>query len=341
MSSSQNISMVTPDRRAPFQVLTSAANNAPTLASNGGSKLLLSPTKKSVVTPGKGASASSWCAPGRLQRVSSVGSNSFFQDLPEPERQVRNFAREMQENSLPFDDFKFDDKSFSLGDFDDILFSNDEDVHGIPAPPPPQVQAVPESPPPKEESDVKLDLDEDGPLKLSRTQSSNIREQKRINSFHPEEWEFVAKVLFHEDPENRSSEDNINPCAQAVSNGQVDFRSLHKPPNDGAKVSNLGPMDVCTGRGAPTQFHSGNIMFRELVSQHQTFYLCAKRSDKPRVALKVLDILESRGGRMVKRTRVAGRSHWEPIGKKIAFEKVCSALRDGAPELRRKLMVSR
>lgn len=96
----------------------------------------------------------------------------------------------------------------------------------------------------------------------------------------------------------------------------------------------LRDSDIVCGRGAPTNFHIGNSRFRELVLDYNKSYFVAKRSEKPRIAMKVLDVLSSRGARFVRRIKggSSASSHWEEVAHKIAYEKVCQALRDaGGP----------
>jgi hypothetical protein len=103
----------------------------------------------------------------------------------------------------------------------------------------------------------------------------------------------------------------------------------------------LGEYDVLCGRGAPTNYHSGNSFLRKLVEEYQTIYLCSKRSDKPAIAWKLLDVVSSRGGRFVRRNKAhkSGTSFaWEQLNEKQAYEKICQALREGAPELRRRML---
>jgi hypothetical protein len=102
----------------------------------------------------------------------------------------------------------------------------------------------------------------------------------------------------------------------------------------------LHPSDIVCGRGAPTNYHQGNEEFRYIVEDYQTSYLCAKRSDKPGVAFKLLEVVKSRGGRFLKRQKASGRQAWTEVGEKQAYEKACQALRDGAPELRREMMAA-
>lgn len=96
----------------------------------------------------------------------------------------------------------------------------------------------------------------------------------------------------------------------------------------------LRDSDIVCGRGAPTNFHIGNSRFRDLVFDYHRSYFVAKRSDKPRIAMKVLDVLASRGARFVRRVKggSSASSYWEEVAHKIAYEKVCQALRDaGGP----------
>lgn len=100
----------------------------------------------------------------------------------------------------------------------------------------------------------------------------------------------------------------------------------------------LQDLDIVCGRGAPTNYHYGNQVFKKVVEDYQTAYLCAKRSDKPHLAMKIMDIIKNSGARFVKREKTAGYFSWVEIDGKGAYEKVCQALRDGAPDVRRKAM---
>ena len=102
----------------------------------------------------------------------------------------------------------------------------------------------------------------------------------------------------------------------------------------------LRDQDVVCGRGAPTLVHPGNQAYRNLIQQNETAYLCAKRADKPIIATKVIDVLNNRGVRFVRRERNSHGSGWVVLDDKKVYEKVCQSLREGAPELRRKLLAS-
>lgn len=109
------------------------------------------------------------------------------------------------------------------------------------------------------------------------------------------------------------------------------------------EVNQVGPNDVLCGRGAPTNYHPGNEYFRDLVKEYQNTYLASKRADKPFVASHIVNIIQSRGGRFLRRYKRNGvsweRGHfvWVEVDPQKAYEKACQALREGAPEIRRKM----
>lgn len=58
--------------------------------------------------------------------------------------------------------------------------------------------------------------------------------------------------------------------------------------------------------------------------------------------MKIVKLVKERGGRFLKRTKVhgagpSGHFCWQDIGEQRAYEKACQALREGAPEIRRRL----
>ena len=94
---------------------------------------------------------------------------------------------------------------------------------------------------------------------------------------------------------------------------------------------------VLSGRGGATNSHSGNRAFRSLVKQHQSDYLKAKKRDKPQVAAVVVEKIREKGGRFLRRYATKSEGvFWVEIGDVRAREKTCQALREGAPEIRRR-----
>ena len=100
----------------------------------------------------------------------------------------------------------------------------------------------------------------------------------------------------------------------------------------------LQELDIVCGRGAPTNYHYGNQVFKEVIQEYQTAYLCARRSDKPQLAMKIMDLVKNGGARFVKREKAAGVFAWVEIDSKGAYERVCQALRDGATDLRKMVL---
>eukprot|EP00567_Pseudictyota_dubia_P017088 CAMPEP_0197436018 /NCGR_PEP_ID=MMETSP1175-20131217/3499_1 /TAXON_ID=1003142 /ORGANISM="Triceratium dubium, Strain CCMP147" /LENGTH=185 /DNA_ID=CAMNT_0042965191 /DNA_START=105 /DNA_END=662 /DNA_ORIENTATION=- len=86
--------------------------------------------------------------------------------------------------------------------------------------------------------------------------------------------------------------------------------------------------DVLCGRGGATNNHIGNRRYREIVSDHQTEYLHAKKRDKQSIARRIVGIVRSRGGRFLKKTD-DGTGRWFDVGEKKAREKTSQALREG------------
>jgi hypothetical protein len=103
-------------------------------------------------------------------------------------------------------------------------------------------------------------------------------------------------------------------------------------------ISSIKPSDVLSGRGGATNSHSGNRAFRSFVKQYQAQYLKAKKCDKPSVASIIVEKIREKGGRFLRRIENApqGQVLWVDIGDDRAREKTCQALREGAPEIRRK-----
>jgi len=117
------------------------------------------------------------------------------------------------------------------------------------------------------------------------------------------------------------------------------FPAWGPPPKPIEYVKKIKSTDVLCGRGGATNSHPGNRSFRELVKRHQGRYLRAKKRDKPSVASFIVDLVRERGGRFLRRsdsTTSQGEVLWVDIGDERAREKTCQALREGAPELRRR-----
>lgn len=110
------------------------------------------------------------------------------------------------------------------------------------------------------------------------------------------------------------------------------------PPKPIEYIRTIKSSDVLCGRGGATNSHSGNRSFRSLVKRHQDRYLRAKKRDKPSVAAAIVDLVRDRGGRFLRRHEhsTQGDILWVDIGDERAREKTCQALREGAPELRRR-----
>jgi len=94
--------------------------------------------------------------------------------------------------------------------------------------------------------------------------------------------------------------------------------------------------DVLYGRGGGTNHHPGNKRYRQMVEDRKVQYIKSKRLDKPTVSLEILREWRAQlpPGRFLKLDPKT--SLWNDVGEKKAREKTSQALREKAPELRKK-----
>jgi hypothetical protein len=94
--------------------------------------------------------------------------------------------------------------------------------------------------------------------------------------------------------------------------------------------------DVLYGRGGGTNHHPGNKHYRRMVEDRKLDYVNSKRLDKPLVALEIIKTWRGQTppGRFLKMDDKTGL--WLDVGDKKAREKTSQALREKAPEIRRK-----
>jgi hypothetical protein len=81
-------------------------------------------------------------------------------------------------------------------------------------------------------------------------------------------------------------------------------RKAQRPTTD--LIYEVRDSDVLCGRGAPSQYQTGNKFFRDVVERFQSSYIAARRIDKPEIATHIVDLVRERGGRFLKRTKVQG-----------------------------------
>lgn len=114
----------------------------------------------------------------------------------------------------------------------------------------------------------------------------------------------------------------------------------HHPQIFRGYIYKVNDNDVLCGRGGATNSHIGNRSFRILVKKNQDNYLNAKKKDKPSVAAYVVSLIRKLDppGRFLKKDTENGL--WYDIGDERAKEKTSQALREGAPELRKRNSVN-
>jgi hypothetical protein len=95
--------------------------------------------------------------------------------------------------------------------------------------------------------------------------------------------------------------------------------------------------DVLCGRGGATNVHPGNRYFRSLINKFRDQYLRSRKIDKPHISRAIVTEIRNRNGRFLKKDEKLGL--WFEIGDDLAREKTSQALRQRAPDHRRRLMV--
>jgi len=101
-------------------------------------------------------------------------------------------------------------------------------------------------------------------------------------------------------------------------------------------VKQVSENDVLSGRGGATNVHVGNRFFRSLIDAHREKYLRAKKNDKPEISRSIVSIIRRRNGAFLKKDESSGL--FFEIGDDLAREKTSQALRQRAPDHRRRMM---
>lgn len=116
---------------------------------------------------------------------------------------------------------------------------------------------------------------------------------------------------------------------------------MSTPPTGGgtAGVTDLEVNDVLLGRGLPVVKYEGNVRFRQLILEKKAAYSASSRhADKDRIARWVIQEIQNRGGRFLRRIESAeeatalgvpvGARAWKEVDARSAREKVKQAFRD-------------
>jgi hypothetical protein len=97
-----------------------------------------------------------------------------------------------------------------------------------------------------------------------------------------------------------------------------------------------GKNDIMCGRGGESNTHVGNVRFRSLISDHKIAYLSAGKSQKPEMAMNIVNMWrgQSPPGRFLAKTNPKSEdSLWHDVGDRKAKEKVSQCLREKTPEI--------
>ena len=96
--------------------------------------------------------------------------------------------------------------------------------------------------------------------------------------------------------------------------------------------------DILSGRGNGANQHSGNIYFRNLISNYKRKYVLSEPAIKKQITNQVLNIVQGRHppGRFLRQEAKSGE--WTQLDRETALRKTAQALREKAPELKKKVL---
>lgn len=95
--------------------------------------------------------------------------------------------------------------------------------------------------------------------------------------------------------------------------------------------------DVIGGRGNGPKNHDGNIAFRNLVQKYKIDYINAYTSkDKRSIVRRIIDEVAQKGGRFLKKEYDDKAMIWKEMDENSIMVKVAQALRENAPDLKRR-----
>lgn len=105
-------------------------------------------------------------------------------------------------------------------------------------------------------------------------------------------------------------------------------------PNCGTPTSMISDSDVLCGRGAITNYHVGNLRFRNLVKSYKPQYLAAPKLQKAAIAQQIVNIIRTTHppGKFLQQNPSNGC--WIEISNGKAREKTSQALREGTAEVK-------
>ena len=96
--------------------------------------------------------------------------------------------------------------------------------------------------------------------------------------------------------------------------------------------------DILSGRGNGANQHTGNIYFRNLIASYKRKYVLSEPVIKKQITHQVLAVIESRkpAGRFLKQDAESG--DWQELDRDTALRKTAQALREKAPQLKKKVL---
>lgn len=108
-----------------------------------------------------------------------------------------------------------------------------------------------------------------------------------------------------------------------------------------ATISQPNDNDVLCGRGNNSNWHPGNVHFRELIAANKVFYSTLTKKEKMLVARQIVDIIHhgtDPPGRFISRDTMSNDGLWYDIGLPRSLEKTSQALREKSTSEKQQLL---
>lgn len=134
------------------------------------------------------------------------------------------------------------------------------------------------------------------------------------------------------------SNDPENEAAAPPSQGEnLIQQEEEEEEEDSSHITVTRETDVLCGRGGKALRHPGNQTYRRLVTLNKGLYTTCLKAEKLKISKSIVAAVREQKGRFLEKN-TDGSESWYDIEDKKAVEKTSQALREGQPQLRKKIV---
>jgi len=166
----------------------------------------------------------------------------------------------------------------------------------------------------------------------------------KINKSLQENSDGPDKMKARLDPNDEDDSKSVEPLSVATSLVRSDTKkksasgdnedTVKEESEDCTRTLVCTEKDVLSGRGGRTNYHRGNIYFRNLIVSQCPAYKKATKMMKPKVSRQIVKNIRERGGRFLRR---GSDGTYYDIGESAALKKTSQGLRHRSCEIRNQL----